>query len=1204
MANVKISQLPNINGNLTANSLLPVVSTNGTFITDKVNVSNLANYILGESGNTFASGNISNLAYNVINASQPNITTVGTLTGLTVVGTTNVGYPNNFVLLGGTAGQVLSTFGDGSLGWVDQIGASGPIGPDGATGATGLTGATGPEGPPGPASTIGATGPEGATGPAGAAGADGATGATGVAGADGSTGATGASGPGFVWTGPWNPSGYYIGGQDVVSYAGSSYIKIGDGNSGSAPPDDPIRWSVMAEEGAVGAVGATGPAGSSANTGNVTFDNINIIGTGNLHLQPDPANTGSYLDIFLTSGPDLHLVASAAANLILGQDAGPNVMTSWDGNVYVQSWNTGSNTQGGIWNFGEDGLLTLPGGYVKIGAQYGSDAILSSNVSFGVATQGNATTFINWSDDVANTSMLAAIYVNDPTGNAGNISVRTGNVGNANVWKFVTDGSVIFPTLTVDLHNGGNQTAQTLQFGDDTQQAIITGPTPAVDTNAQRLIIQGQRGNGTGEGGDVYFWAGDADTNGGDIKIYAGDADTSGYGGYINIDAGSGVDGGGQITITGGFSSNGQGGQVTVVPGASANANGAPLNLFGGQASGDGGNVVITAGYGQANGGQVNITGGISGLGLANYGNVVINAGASTWTFDNTGNIVLAGGNSVIQSIANSSLDPTLPNVSTMTLTPDANYNSQVLVLDPTAPGHIHLRAYAFSNIDEPAANIFLGGEQTAFEVTSGPNNVAKIHSGNLTWTFSNNSGASVIDLPGESYIRSNQDTLNIQSVDANGIGRGIYIGSNGTLYFWDGNSQSVSLQQDNTNANLTAIGNASITSNVSTWTFVDDGTLLLPRDAAGNTDPYLWITGGNAPSISSVDVSLGGPANFQIVSDYLNLSGYSGAKVAIKADNGEIATDGNMVLTINNANVGNTYSWTFGTDGNLTLPGNTFAVNYANGTQVPLSGGTPAGSNNEIQFNSNGAFGASANYTFTDTVGGGSVEVGNELLLLGNGTISTSSNNLNIQPAGNLIVTSSIYNWTFDLAGNLTLPGNTFAVNYANGSQASAPLVDVLNTNGLSTVFYPTFVENRTDGQIVRADVDLSYRSDTNTLTVGNITGNTNGYTLGYLNIPQISASNTTLALTDAGKHYYSTTAGNLTLTIPLNSSVAFPTGTAVSIVVQAAGNVLVNAAAGVTLYMAGSSSAGNRVVGTYGMATLMKVASDTWFINGTGVY
>ena len=111
------------------------------------------------------------------------------------------------------------------------------------------------------------------------------------------------------------------------------------------------------------------------------------------------------------------------------------------------------------------------------------------------------------------------------------------------------------------------------------------------------------------------------------------------------------------------------------------------------------------------------------------------------------------------------------------------------------------------------------------------------------------------------------------------------------------------------------------------------------------------------------------------------------------------------------------------------------------------------------------------------------------------------------------------------------------------------------------------------------------------------------NGFAIGYRDVPQVAASNVTIAASDAGKHYYSTTAGNLTLTIPNNATTSFATGTAISIVVQAAGNVLVNAASGVTLYMAGNSTAANRVVGTYGMATLLKVASDTWFINGTGV-
>ena len=36
MANIKISQLPNVSQNLTSNALIPIVSTNGTYTTDKV----------------------------------------------------------------------------------------------------------------------------------------------------------------------------------------------------------------------------------------------------------------------------------------------------------------------------------------------------------------------------------------------------------------------------------------------------------------------------------------------------------------------------------------------------------------------------------------------------------------------------------------------------------------------------------------------------------------------------------------------------------------------------------------------------------------------------------------------------------------------------------------------------------------------------------------------------------------------------------------------------------------------------------------------------------------------------------------------------------------------------------------------------------------------------------------------------------------
>jgi len=125
-----------------------------------------------------------------------------------------------------------------------------------------------------------------------------------------------------------------------------------------------------------------------------------------------------------------------------------------------------------------------------------------------------------------------------------------------------------------------------------------------------------------------------------------------------------------------------------------------------------------------------------------------------------------------------------------------------------------------------------------------------------------------------------------------------------------------------------------------------------------------------------------------------------------------------------------------------------------------------------------------------------------------------------------------------------------------------------------------------------------------TGNISAGNVNSNVNGFSIGYLEIPQVAlTADDTIALEDSGKHFHSNTAGNITLTIPTNATVAFPVGTAISIVEEAAGNILVNAAAGVNLYLAGNSTAANRVLGTYGMATLMKVGTDTWFINGSGI-
>jgi hypothetical protein len=111
-------------------------------------------------------------------------------------------------------------------------------------------------------------------------------------------------------------------------------------------------------------------------------------------------------------------------------------------------------------------------------------------------------------------------------------------------------------------------------------------------------------------------------------------------------------------------------------------------------------------------------------------------------------------------------------------------------------------------------------------------------------------------------------------------------------------------------------------------------------------------------------------------------------------------------------------------------------------------------------------------------------------------------------------------------------------------------------------------------------------------------------GTAVGYRDIPQVSlAANTPIAATDAGRHYYSVSASNLSLTIANNTSVAWPIGTAISIVNANTGNILINQGTGVSLYLAGNATAGNRVLSTFGMATIMNTAANVWFINGTGV-
>ena len=88
------------------------------------------------------------------------------------------------------------------------------------------------------------------------------------------------------------------------------------------------------------------------------------------------------------------------------------------------------------------------------------------------------------------------------------------------------------------------------------------------------------------------------------------------------------------------------------------------------------------------------------------------------------------------------------------------------------------------------------------------------------------------------------------------------------------------------------------------------------------------------------------------------------------------------------------------------------------------------------------------------------------------------------------------------------------------------------------------------------------------------------------------------TLVLTDNLKLVTVTTAGASTLTVPPNSSVAFPVGAVIMICQGGAGTVTITAGAGVTINSVDSALA---LTGQWATCSLIKRATDTWLCTGS---
>lgn len=152
------------------------------------------------------------------------------------------------------------------------------------------------------------------------------------------------------------------------------------------------------------------------------------------------------------------------------------------------------------------------------------------------------------------------------------------------------------------------------------------------------------------------------------------------------------------------------------------------------------------------------------------------------------------------------------------------------------------------------------------------------------------------------------------------------------------------------------------------------------------------------------------------------------------------------------------------------------------------------------------------------------------------------------------------------------------------------------------NTTYWSVLATKGTDGEVT---LSTSQTLTNKTISASNntLTGPDGSTQVGYLSAPQAhnSSGNYTLALTDAGDHVYFTGGSTATLTVPTNASVAFPTGTTILVVNNNSGNLTISGA-GVTFQLANGTT-GNRTVATKGMASLLKVATDTWWVTGPGV-
>ena len=334
-------------------------------------------------------------------------------------------------------------------------------------------------------------------------------------------------------------------------------------------------------------------------------------------------------------------------------------------------------------------------------------------------------------------------------------------------------------------------------------------------------------------------------------------------------------------------------------------------------------------------------------------------------------------------------------------------------------------------------ANVTINLEEQNFNTTNQVTSTINSPSGN-TGEIQYNSGAnSFASDPYFTYTNSNVITPGIRTNNylyANGAP--FLAGGNAAIgnFVFTGDNMTISHANSTLNINGNGTGNIDVTANGNTWTFGNNRILTLPGG------PRIVPVGANL----ELQAASGGYAEI-VTSDGNNY-------VAVTGSGAQIVTSG-----IN--------TWTFDNVGNLILPGNTFAVKYANGDTVaissggfPLANGTSnidiATANGNVTVTANGSptwtFAADGNLTFPSNAeitvdvtgaavfqheGGVTIAETNGNSLVYNTVIELFDNAIHLGTAQQ----GNAYSWDLSQDGSMTVPGNITGANVVSANVYTA---------------------------------------------------------------------------------------------------------------------------------------------------------------------